>query len=104
MGSSREQAPQVLIHLGIGGIVAKSFARIFYRNALNLGLPILDCPQLEKVSNGDRLRMDPASGLVENLTTDQRYQCDPIPPELMAILDAGGLMPYLKKRFESQGR
>ena len=94
IGSSREQAVQALLHLGVGCIIAKSFARIFYRNALNLGLPVLVCSDL-LVSTGDQLEVNPAHGIVINRSTAQEYRCEPIPPELMHIVAAGGLLPYL---------
>ena len=101
IGSSREQAAQALVELGVSAVIAKSFARIFYRNALNLGLPVLVCPDIDDISEGDKLSIDPTAGQIHNLTTDKTYQCDPIPPELMTIVNAGGLMPYLKSKFSN---
>ncbi len=98
IGSSREQAAQVLIELGIRAVVAKSFARIFYRNALNLGLPALVCPDIE-ADSGERLRVEPVSGRILNLDRDRSFQAEPIPAQLMAIVSAGGLLPWLKARF-----
>jgi 3-isopropylmalate dehydratase small subunit len=102
IGSSREQAAQALVELGVSAVLAKSFARIFYRNALNLGLPVLCCPQADKIKSNDKLIVDPIAGLIKNLTSNETYQCDPIPPELMVIVDAGGLMPYLKTKFSAE--
>ncbi|MBU3023515.1 3-isopropylmalate dehydratase small subunit [Aestuariibacter sp. A3R04] len=102
IGSSREQAAQVLVELGVSAVVAKSFARIFYRNALNLGLPVLFCPALANVEKGDIVSVDPVSGSVVNQTKAQSFQCEPIPEELMKIVNAGGLMPFLKGRFTPQ--
>jgi len=99
IGSSREQAAQALVELGVAAVVARSFARIFYRNALNLGLPVLFCPTLEGVQEGDNVSVDLVQGLVINHTRGQQFSCEAIPPQLMAILAAGGLMPYLKARF-----
>lgn len=101
IGSSREQAVQALAHLGIAAIVAKSFARIFYRNALNLGIPALTCPDLE-AGRGDELEVRPSEGLVINHTRGTRHACQPLPPQLMAIIDAGGLMPWLKQRLATE--
>jgi 3-isopropylmalate/(R)-2-methylmalate dehydratase small subunit len=99
LGSSREQAPEGLKLLGVGAILAKSFARIFYRNALNLGLPALFFPQADGVAAGDRLGVDPLKGEVRNLTTGQTYAVEPIPPHLMQMIDDGGLMLHLAKRL-----
>ena len=96
IGSSREQAAEVLKVLGVRVVVAKSFARIFYRNALNLGLPALECPQAGRIEKGDMLAVDPRSGVVENRTKDETYQCDPLPDFLMAMIEAGGLMAQLE--------
>ena len=101
IGSSREQAVQALAHLGIAVIVARSFARIFYRNALNLGIPAMTCPDLE-AARGDELEVDPAAGLVVNRTRGTRHACQPLPPQLMAIVDAGGLMPWLEQRLAKE--
>ncbi|SEL93817.1 3-isopropylmalate dehydratase, small subunit [Colwellia chukchiensis] len=102
IGSSREQAAQALVELGVSAIIAKSFARIFYRNALNLGLPVLVCAEVDKISKADQLIVDPIAGVITNVTTQETYQCDPIHPELMAIVNAGGLMPFLKAKFARQ--
>lgn len=96
IGSSREQAAEVLKVLGVRVVIAKSFARIFYRNALNLGLPALECPQAGRIEKGDMLAVDPQSGVVENRTKDETYQCDPLPDFLMAMIEAGGLMAQLE--------
>lgn len=101
MGSSREQAVQALLYLGVGCVIAKSFARIFYRNALNLGLPVLTCPELV-VGNGDRLEVSPGEGRVINRSTQREYRCEPIPAELMHIVEAGGLLPYLARLRSSR--
>ncbi|MBU2919586.1 3-isopropylmalate dehydratase small subunit [Psychrosphaera sp. F3M07] len=102
IGSSREQAAQALVELGVAAVIAKSFARIFYRNALNLGLPVLFCPDLEGIEKGDVIAVDPIKGVVENKTKGQVFTCEPIPAELMAIVNAGGLMPFLKNKFNKQ--
>lgn len=98
IGSSREQAAVSLKLLGVAAVLAPSFARIFYRNALNLGLPALYFPAADTVSKGDRLKVDPVAGLVENLTTGAAHPCTPIPAHLMAMVSAGGLIPWLKAR------
>ena len=99
MGSSREQAPQALKVLGVGAVLAKSFARIFYRNALNLGLPALFFREADEVSAGDRLELDLAAGQVWNQTTGATYAVEPIPPHLLEMILMGGLMPHLKARL-----
>ncbi|NMP30119.1 3-isopropylmalate dehydratase small subunit [Thalassotalea sp. M1531] len=104
IGSSREQAAQALVELGVAAVVAKSFARIFYRNSLNLGLPVLFCPDIENVDKGDEIEVNPETGVVTNHTKQQTFQCEPIPPELMTIVNAGGLMPYLKSKFAKENK
>lgn len=101
IGSSREQAPNFLKLLGIRAIVAKSFARIFYRNALNLGLPPLVCADADRITAGDELKVDPVAGRIENVTTGASYACEPIPAHLMEMVADGGLLPHLKKKLGS---
>lgn len=98
IGSSREQAVQALLELGVGAVIAKGFARIFYRNALNLGLPALVCPEIE-ASEGDDLEVHPIEGLIINHTRKRQFLCEPIPPALMEVVAAGGLMPWLERRI-----
>ena len=98
-GSSREQAPAALKHLGIAALVAESFAGLFYRNAINLGLPALACAQAKRIRQGDLLKVDPLGGTIENLTTGETLECEPIPPFLMSIIRDGGLLPHLEKRL-----
>ena len=102
IGSAREQAAMALQHLGVGAILARSFGRIFYRNALNFGVPVLVFPGAADVSAGDHLRVDPVAGQIENLTTNQRYSVAGLPDHLMSMIDAGGLMPFLKQRLGAQ--
>ena len=99
IGSSRESAPFFLRSLGIRAVVAKSFARIFYRNCFNIGLPALVCLEADRIAMGDSLVVDPASGEVINETQGVTYHCKPIPGHLMAIVDEGGLMPFLEKKL-----
>jgi 3-isopropylmalate/(R)-2-methylmalate dehydratase small subunit len=99
IGSSREQAAVSLKLLGVRAVLAKSFARIFYRNALNLGLPALIFPDVETVRDGDRIAVDLAAGRVENLSRGTLHAVAPIPPHLRAVIEAGGLVPYLKRRL-----
>ena len=101
MGSSREQAAMALKALGIAAVLAKSFARIFYRNAMNLALPVLVCPEAGAVKAGDRLVVRAAEGAVENLTRGRRIACEPIPPHLLAMIADGGLLPHLAKKLKA---
>lgn len=101
VGSSREQAVQALAQLGVGAIVARSFARIFYRNALNLGVPALVCADLQ-AERGQQLEVHPADGRVLNLDTGHEYRCEPIPPQLMEIVSVGGLMPWLEAKLAAE--
>ena len=102
LGSSREQAAQALRHLGVAAVVAESFAGLFYRNALNLGLAVLVCPEAQTIRFGERLRVDPAAGRIENLTSGARLACEPIPGFLMEMLRDGGLVPHLEKKLKAQ--
>jgi 3-isopropylmalate/(R)-2-methylmalate dehydratase small subunit len=99
MGSSREQAAVSLKILGVSAILATSFARIFYRNAINVGLPTLVYPAAASVRDGDELLVDPVSGRVENRTQRTLGAATPLPPHLMEMVREGGLIPHLKARF-----
>ena len=99
-GSSREQAPQALKHLGVGALVAESFAGLFYRNALNLGLPAVVCAEAKRIRADDRLRVDAESGRIENATTGETIACEPIPAHLMQMIRDGGLLAHLEKRLK----
>jgi 3-isopropylmalate/(R)-2-methylmalate dehydratase small subunit len=99
LGSSREQAAVSLKTLGISAVLAKSFARIFYRNAINVGLPVIAFPNADEIKAGDELRIDLLAGIVENLSTARRFEVLPLPPHLMAMIDDGGLIPHLKRKF-----
>jgi 3-isopropylmalate/(R)-2-methylmalate dehydratase small subunit len=96
-GSSREQAPLVLMHLGVSAVVARSFARIFFRNALNIGLPAVECEQADKIKEGDLLEVDLAKGVVRNFSKGESYTVMPFPPQMRVILSEGGLVNYVKK-------
>lgn len=100
-GSSREHAPLALKHSGVGCVLAESFARIFYRNAINIGLPALECPSIqEAVSKGDKLEIDVTGGAVRNLDTGVELSFNPLPPFMVEVLNAGGLVPYLNETEE----
>jgi len=100
-GSSREQAPEALKHLGIAALIAESFAGLFYRNAINLGLPAVVCPQAKRIRPGDDVHVDPASGRLENRTTGEELDCEPIPEFLMQLIRDGGLVAHLEKRLRT---
>lgn len=98
-GSSREHAPLALKVAGISCIIAKSFARIFFRNSFNLGLPLLESPEAsETIKDGDRVRVDLATGEIFDLTQDRRFFATPIPPFMQELLKDGGLIPHLRKK------
>jgi 3-isopropylmalate/(R)-2-methylmalate dehydratase small subunit len=100
MGSSREQAVMTLRTLGVAAVIAKSFAGLFFRNALNLGLPALVCADAGKIRAGDRLAIAPEEGRIENLTKNETYPCEPIPPHLVEMIRDGGLLPHLEKKLK----
>lgn len=98
-GSSREHAPIAIKAAGVSCVVAKSFARIFYRNAFNIGLPIFECPEaINELNEGDKISVDADTGAIVNLTTGKEYQAVPIPEFMRQIIDAGGLINYVKGR------
>ena len=97
-GSSREHAPLVIKTCGTGCVIAKSFARIFYRNAINIGLPILECEAAaEEIAAGDQVSVDFDTGVISDLTTGKTYQAQPFPPFIQNIIKAGGLLKSLKE-------
>jgi len=100
-GSSREQAPEALQHLGVSALVAESFAGLFYRNAINLGLPALVCAQAKRVRAGDDVSVDCETGRLTNRTTGETLACEPIPEFLMQLIRDGGLLPHLEKRLRT---
>lgn len=96
LGSSREHAPVVIKMSGVGAILAKSAARIFFRNAVNQGVPVLLC-DTDKISDGDELEIDVTGGKIANLTSGITLSCSKMPPIMSAILKEGGLIPYIQK-------
>jgi 3-isopropylmalate/(R)-2-methylmalate dehydratase small subunit len=97
-GSSRETAPLTLKYLGIEAVVAEFFARIFYRNCINLGIPAIECPDAGRISGLDELEVNPAAGTIRNLTKDEVYECSKIPGHIFTLIESGGLMNYLKSK------
>ncbi|MCX6346191.1 MAG: 3-isopropylmalate dehydratase small subunit [Armatimonadetes bacterium] len=99
-GSSREHAPISILASGISCIIANTFARIFFRNALNTGLPILECPEaVAGISNGDTVEVDIAEGKITNVTTGKTYQAKPFPPFMRELIEVGGLVNYAKAKL-----
>jgi 3-isopropylmalate/(R)-2-methylmalate dehydratase small subunit len=96
LGSSREHAPLVIKMAGVSAVLAKSFARIFYRNAINIGLPVLMC-DTDKIKDGDELEVDLKAGTVRDLTNRTKLQFSPMPEIMLHILNEGGLIPYIQK-------
>jgi 3-isopropylmalate/(R)-2-methylmalate dehydratase small subunit len=102
-GSSREHAPLSIKGLGLGLVIAESFARIFFRNCINIGMPILECPEAARdAASGDQLEVDLDKGQIKNLTKGKTYTAQPFPDFMQQIINAGGLMPYVKKRLAAQ--
>ena len=97
-GSSREHAPLAIKGCGIAAVVARSFAGIFFRNAINIGLPFLELDKAEEISDGDLLEIDLANGIIKNLTQGKTYKTSPFPAFLQEIIEEGGLMKYIKKK------
>ena len=101
-GSSREHAPIAIKAAGIQGVVAKSFARIFYRNAFNIGLPIFESAEaVDKISEGDEIEVDADNGIIKNITKGEEYSAKPIPEFMQELISAGGLVEWTKKRMAS---
>lgn len=101
-GSSREQAPYALKVRQVSAIIAESFARIFYRNAINLGLPVLICPAIsQQVTDGDMLTLDFSTGRGVNEQTEQSFQVGPLSEYVMKIIENGGIVPLIKKEYAS---
>lgn len=101
-GSSREHAPIAIKAAGVACVIAKSFARIFYRNSINIGLPILESPEAAAaIEGGSEVEVDLAAGVIRDLTSGRTYQTKPLPPFILAIAGAGGLIPYVRGRMEA---
>lgn len=96
-GSSREHAPLALKGAGISAVIAKSFARIFFRNAINIGLPLFICSDVDKIKDGDPLEIDMANGVIYNLSSNESYRTSPLPEFLREIVAMGGLIEYTKR-------
>jgi len=102
-GSSREHAPLAIKAVGVSCVIAKTFARIFFRNAINIGLPLLECEEaVDKTETGDILEVDPASGRIKNLTRFLEFRAKPYPEFMAVLISAGGLIGYTKKRLSNR--
>jgi 3-isopropylmalate/(R)-2-methylmalate dehydratase small subunit len=99
-GSSREVAPIAIKGSGTSAVIAKSFARIFYRNALNIGLPIFESSEaVDGIESGDEIEVSPETGLIRNITKGTEYKAAEFPPFMRQLIDAGGLVPYVERRL-----
>jgi 3-isopropylmalate dehydratase small subunit len=99
-GSSREHAPIAIKSAGICAVIAKSFARIFYRNSFNMGLLILECNETDEINEGDELKIDVNQGTISNLTQNKTYKFQPIPPFMQELIKSGGLIEYAKTKIK----
>ena len=99
-GSSREHAPIAIKESGISCVIAATFARIFFRNSINIGLPILECPEAaEEIKAGDSVSVDFSTGVITDETTGKEYKAEPFPPFMQSLIEAGGLVPYIKENY-----
>ena len=103
MGSSREQAAQVLKALGVAAVIAPSFGSIFYRNAFNLGLPAIVSNEIDQIAAEQELKIVLKTGVIENITTGKQLAGEAVPENLMDLVEAGGLVPYLEQKLNKKG-
>jgi 3-isopropylmalate/(R)-2-methylmalate dehydratase small subunit len=104
-GSSREHAPIAIRACGVRCVIAASFARIFYRNSINIGFPILECPEAAAaIRNGDSVSVDFETGLIRDDTTGEEFRAAALPPFIGRIVESGGLLPYLKARLDREAQ
>lgn len=101
-GSSREHAPIALKYAGVSAVVATSFARIFYRNSFNMGLPIFEIESVDEIEEGSKLSIDMDSGVVKDLSSDKEYKFKPIPEFMQKLVNAGGLINYAKEKITKE--
>jgi 3-isopropylmalate/(R)-2-methylmalate dehydratase small subunit len=102
-GSSREHAPIALKAVGVSCVIAQSFARIFFRNAINIGLPLLECAMADRIDAGDELEVKLETGEIKNITKGKTYKAEPYPDFMMELVSTGGLIEYTKKRIKTRG-
>lgn len=104
-GSSREHAPLAIKAAGVACVVARSFARIFYRNALNIGLPILECAEaVDRTDAGDTLEIELSTGDIDNVTRGLRFKAEPFPDFMLELVEAGGLIEYTRRKIAARGK
>lgn len=96
-GSSREHAPVAIQTSGVQAVIAPSFARIFYRNAVNIGLPLLTCAEADRIAEGDELEIDLQGGVISNVTRGETYRFEPLPPFIARIAAAGGILEFIRQ-------
>lgn len=101
-GSSREHAPIAIKAAGISCVIAQSFARIFFRNSINIGLPLLECAQVDQIDQGDELEVELEKGEIKNITKDKVFKAEPYPDFMLGIISAGGLIEYTKRKIETR--
>lgn len=101
-GSSREQAASALKYCGVKAVIAKSFARIYYRNAINMGIPPIETPDVDKINSGDEIELDMENGIIHNRSTGEDIRFNSLPPFIMEIINDGGLVPHLKKKLGTE--
>lgn len=99
-GSSRETSPLTLYELGIRTIIAKDYARIFYRNCINVGILAIECADTDKISKFDELEIDCTAGVIRNITRGESYNCDKIPEHIMGLVNCGGMVNYLEAKLK----
>ncbi len=97
-GSSREHAPRALLGAGISCVIARSFARIFFRNAINIGLRLIEADVCDRIEEGDEIEINFEAGVIRNKTKKEEYKFKPLPEFMQKLLESGGLIPYIKKR------
>jgi len=102
-GSSREHAPIAIKAAGISCVIAHSFARIFFRNAINIGLPLLECAQAEEIESGDILEVELSSGEIRDITKDKLFNAEPYPNFMLELISAGGLIEHTRRKLERRG-
>jgi len=101
-GSSRETAPIALKEAGVGAVVAEFYARIFYRNAINIGLPVVECSMVSRIDTGDELEINPLEGVIKNLTKNEEYKCSVLPDHIINLINTGGLVKVLENKISEK--